>query len=471
MQSTITPAEGSTVKIVMDIDETELEPSLNAALSKISKDVRIPGFRKGKVPRKVLEAKLGHSYIRAEAINEAVPGFLEEAIRSNDLDVIATQKVDVKSGEEAGPIVLEADVELRPQVNIAGYKGVKVVIPSPEVTDDDVNDQLKRLREQFGELAEVEAPIEDEHQVSIDVKAERGGEHISDLDVEDFLYKVGGDTFIPGLDEALRGHSVQEEVTFEVPAPEGSEEGPITCTVSIKKVNKLLLPEMNDEWASEASEFETLAELESSIREQLKGSKKSRAQLQFRDRALQGLVELMDLEEVPQVLVQQEFDALLRDFSSRLEAQGIQLEQYLSITGTTSDQLVNQLLTDAQNQAKVDLVLRALVREDEVKVDPDDLAKEIERYAEAAQIDPAEFRERITENGQIKAVELEMAKSKALNQFLEYVEIEDEDGNPVSHDFLAESESNSDEGVADGSESGKDGMEDSSSRGEANDGV
>ncbi|MDA8272119.1 MAG: trigger factor [Actinomycetota bacterium] len=470
MQSTITPVEGSIVKIIMDIDELELEPSLNAALTKISKEVRIPGFRQGKVPRKVLEAKLGRSYIRAEAINEAISGFLGDAIRSNELDVIATQNVNVKSGEESGPIVVEADVEVRPEVNIAGYKGVKVVMPSPDVTDKDVEDQLKRLREQFGELSEVETQIAVDHQVSIDVRAERDGERVPNLDVEDFLYRVGADDFIPGLDDAVIGHVTNDEVTFEVPAPEGSTEGPITCFVTIKKVNELLLPEMTDEWAAEASEFETLAELENSIKEQLKGTKKSRSRSLFRDRALAALIELMDLKELPQALVQQEFDTLLRDFSGRLEAQGIPLEQYLAITGSTSEQLVNQILTDAQNQARVDLVLRALVREEAVAIAPDELEKEIRRYAESAQIAFEEFRDRIVENGQIKTVELEMAKAKALERFLELVEIADEDGNPIGREFLEEHELNSEEELAEGAESGNDGEEDSS-RGEADDGV
>ena len=470
MQSTITPVEGSIVKIIMDIDELELEPSLNAALTKISKEVRIPGFRQGKVPRKVLEAKLGRSYIRAEAINEAISGFLGDAIRSNELDVIATQNVNVKSGEESGPIVVEADVEVRPEVNIAGYKGVKVVMPSPDVTDKDVEDQLKRLREQFGELSEVETQIAVDHQVSIDVRAERDGERVPNLDVEDFLYRVGADDFIPGLDDAVIGHVTNDEVTFEVPAPEGSTEGPITCFVTIKKVNELLLPEMTDEWAAEASEFETLAELENSIKEQLKGTKKSRSRSLFRDRALAALIELMDLKELPQALVQQEFDTLLRDFSGRLEAQGIPLEQYLAITGSTSEQLVNQILTDAQNQARVDLVLRALVREEAVAIAPDELEKEIRRYAESAQIAFEEFRDRIVENGQIKTVELEMAKAKALEKFLELVEIVDEDGNAISREFLEENEVNLEEELAEGGESGKDGEEESS-RGEADDGV
>ncbi|MDA8080475.1 MAG: trigger factor [Actinomycetota bacterium] len=470
MQSTITPSEGSTVKILIDIDEAELEPSLLAALTKISKDVRIPGFRQGKVPRKVLEAKLGRSYIRVEAINEAIPGFLGEAIRANDLDVIATQNVNIKSGEESGPIVLEADVEVRPEVTIVGYKGVKVVIPSPEVTDQDVQDQLKRLREQFGELSEVEAPIAADHQVTIDLRADRAGEHVPNLDVEDFLYRVGADNFIPGLDEALTDHLAGDEISFEVPAPDGSSESPITCYVKIKKVSELLLPEMTDEWAAEASEFETLAELESSTRDQLKGTKKSRAQMLFRDRAIAALIELMGLAELPQALIQQEFDTLLRDFSGRLESQGIPLEQYLAITGSTSDQLVNQLLNDAQNQAKVDLVLRALVREEAVTVLKEDLENEIRRYAESAQIAFDDFLDRITENGQIKVIELEMAKAKALDQFYEFVEIVDDDGNVVSREFLFENESNAEEEVADSSEPSKDELEDSS-RGETDDGV
>ncbi len=469
MQSTITPAEGTNVKIIIDIDEAELEPSVNAALTKISKDVRIPGFRQGKVPRKVLEAKLGRSYIRVEAINEAIPGFLSDAILSNDLDVIATQNVNIKSGEESGPIVLEADVELRPEVTIVGYKGVKVVIPTPEVTDEDIQDQLKRLREQFGELSEVEDPVVLDHQVSIDVRAERDGEHIPDLDVEDFLYRVGGNNFIPGLGDALLGHKVGDELSFEA-VPEGGEEAPITCFVTVKKVNELKLPELSDEWAAEASEFETLEELKSSLKEQLNTTKKARSKMLFKDRALAALVELMDLKELPQSLAQQEFDHLLRDFSSRLEAQGIQLEQYLAITGTTSEQLVSQILADAQNQARVDLVLRALVREEAVQVAAEDLDKEIRAYAEAGQIDFDTFRDRITENGQIKVIELEMAKAKALDQFLELVEIADEDGNVVGREFLTETDAKIEDDLVDGAESGKDGIEGSSGS-ETNDSV
>ena len=466
MQSTITPAEGSTVKIIIDIDESELEPSVNAALSKISRDVRIPGFRQGKVPRKVLEAKLGRTYIRAEAINEAIPGFLGEAIRSNDLDVIATQTVNIKSGEESGPIVLEADVEVRPEVGIAGYQGVKVVIPTPEVTEKDIQDQLQRLREQFGELSEVDAPISVDYQVSIDVRAERDGEHVPNLDVEDFLYRVGEDGFIPGLDAALTGHVIGDEVTFEVPAPEGSADGPITCFVKVKKVNQLVLPDVTDEWASEASEFETVAELEDSLKNQLGGTKKSRSRMLFRDRALDGLIELMDLKELPQALVQQEFDTLLRDFSSRLESQGITLEQYLVVTGSTSDQLVSQILADAQNHARVDLVLRALVREMAVEVADEDLEAEIKRYADAGQIDLEEFRQRITENGQLKVVELEMAKAKALEQFLELVEIVDDEGNVISREFLEESDAKSEEALTEVTESSKDEADESSKGGE-----
>ena len=220
----------------------------------------------------------------------------------------------------------------------------------------------------------------------------------------------------------------------------------------------------------EASEFETLEELKNSLKEQLKTTKKSRSKMLFKDRALAALIELMDLKELPQSLVQQEFDHLLRDFSSRLEAQGIQLEQYLTITGTTSDQLVSQILADAQNQARVDLVLRALVREEAVQVAAEDLEKEIRAYAESGQIEFDEFRDRITENGQIKVIELEMAKAKALDQFLELVEIADEDGNPVSREFMAETDAKLEDDLVDGSESGKDGIE-GSSGGETNDSV
>ena len=436
MQSTITPAEGSIVKIIIDIDEAELEPGINAALSKLSKEVRIPGFRQGKVPRKVLEAKLGRSYIRSEAINDAVSGFLGDAIKQNSLDVIATQSVNIKSGEESGPVVLEADVELRPEVNIAGYKGLKVEVPSPVVSAQDVESQVKRLREQFGELKEVDRPIKEDDQVSIDLDAERDGEKISGLSVEDFLYRVGGDNFVPGLDQALLGHGANEEITFEVAPPEASDVSPISCTVKIKKVSQLVLPDLTDEWAAEASEFQTLAELEESIREQLASGKLSRAKMMLRDRAVGALVELMDLKEIPQALIQNEFDKLVHDFSHRLEDQGIPLEQYLSVTGTTSEQLVSQIMADAATQAKIDLALRALVREEATEITGEELDEEIKAYAESAGIDFQLFKEQVTANGQIKVVELEMAKSKALENLLKEVEIVDEDGNPVDREIL-----------------------------------
>ncbi len=436
MQSTITPAEGSIVKIIIDIDEAELEPGINAALSKLSKEVRIPGFRQGKVPRKVLEAKLGRSYIRSEAINDAVQGFLGDAIKQNSLDVIATQSVNIKSGEESGPVVLEADVEIRPEVNIAGYKGLKVEVPSPVVSAQDIDNQIKRLREQFGELKEVDRPIKEDDQVSIDLDAERDGEKIPGLSVEDFLYRVGGDNFVPGLDEALLGHSSNEEVAFEVAAPDASGVSPINCTVKIKKVSELELPDLTDEWAAEASEFQTLAELEESIREQLASGKLSRAKMMLRDRVVGALVELMDLKEIPQALIQNEFDKLVHDFSHRLEEQGIPLEQYLSVTGTTSEQLVSQIMADAANQAKIDLVLRALVREEATVVPEEELDEEIKAYADSAGIDFQLFKEQVTTNGQIKVVELEMAKSKALENLLKQVEIVDEDGNSIDREIL-----------------------------------
>ncbi|TML43150.1 MAG: trigger factor, partial [Actinobacteria bacterium] len=336
MKSVVEPLEGNRVKLTVEVDEQEFDRALEAAFRKIAREVRIPGFRPGKAPRRVLEARVGKGVAREEALRESLPTYYAQALREADLDAIAPPEIDITSGEEAGPIAFDAVVQVRPNVAIPGYEGLQVTVPSLEAGEEDVGHQLDRLRSQFGELVTVSRPARDGDHVSIDIKAYRHDETIEGLTSEDYLYELGSGALVPQLDEELRGARVGDIFRFNAPLPEGEE---ASFQVLVKEIKEKKLPEVTDDWASEASEFETVDELRADIRERLLAVKRVQAQLALREGALTALAELV-AEDPPEPLVDAEVERRVHDLNHRLQAQGADLRQYLEATGQSGDQLV-----------------------------------------------------------------------------------------------------------------------------------
>ena len=256
MRAVVEPLEGNKVKLSVEVEEQEFEKAVDAAFRKISSQVRVPGFRPGKTPRRLLEARIGVEAARQEALRESLPDYYAEALRQTEVDPIDQPEIDITAGEEQGPVAFDAVVEVRPQVTIAGYGGLQVTIPSPLVADEDVDRQIDRLRDQFGELQPVGRAVRDGDHVTIDLHAERDGQAVAGLAVDDYLYQVGSATLAPQLDEHLRGTKVGDIVTFESEVEQ--QEGPVSVRVLVKDVKEKVLPEVSDEWASEVSEFETV---------------------------------------------------------------------------------------------------------------------------------------------------------------------------------------------------------------------
>jgi trigger factor len=412
----------------VEIDEGEFERALDTAFRKIAQEVRIPGFRPGKAPRRLLEARLGKETARQEALREALPDYYAEAVRTTELDPIAPPEIDITSGDSEGPVAFDAVVQVRPTVAVPGYGGLRVTLPSPEVTDEEVEAQLDRVRNQSAELREVQRPVANGDVVTIDITA-------GEQSASDYSYTVGSGFEGAELDEELRGAKPGDILTFEA-TPPGAEE-PMAYRVLVKDVKEKALPEATDEWASEASEFETVAELRDDLRKRLAVVKKVQAAMALRDEALRALVELVE-EDAPDPLVAEELERRVHDLQHRLEQQGAGIVQYLQATGTSEEEFVAGLREGAVQAVKADLALRALAEAEGMEVTDEDVEVELARLAERVGQKPEQVRRQLERQEALPAVRSDIRKAKALEWLVSNVEVVDPEGHPIDRAALSQ---------------------------------
>jgi trigger factor len=410
----------------------------------LARQVRVPGFRPGKVPRKVLEARMGGAgALRAEALRESLPDFYARAVVDTELDPIAQPEIDITSGENAGAVSFDAVVQVRPLVSIPGYDGLQVTLPSLGVKDEEVQHQLDRLRENDAELEVVNRPAIDGDLVTIDVHgADASGAEV--VGIDDYLYEVGAGTVVPELDTELRGAKAGAILAFDAanPAEEGAR---LAFRVLVKEVKIKRLPEATDEWADENSEFSTVAELREDMSERIRRVKLMQSQMALRQRALEALSALVSDEDVPEVLVDAEVNERLHDLQHRLEAQKLSLSEYFSATGQSPDALLEAVRADAHAAVKADLALRALVEAEELTLSDEELSAEVTAMAQRMDSSPAELRRQLDTAGRTGAVRSELRKGKALQWLLDHVELFDDEGNPLSREDLRADASEEDE--------------------------
>mgnify|MGYP002479371276 CR=1 FL=1 len=316
MKSTVEPVEGNKVKLTVEVDSEEFEKEVDAAFKRIAREIRIPGFRPGKAPRKLIEARIGVEAARGDAIEHAVPRYYSEAVREHDVDVIAAPEYDLTSTVEDAHLAFEAVVEVRPVVNPAGYQSLRVTIDNPAVTDDEIESQIERLRAAYAQLEPVERPAQDGDSVLVDVVGSRDGEPLEGLVADGYLYEVGSGSIVPELDEQLIGASAGDEVEFTADHPTEGE-APIDFKVTVIEVREKVLPELDDDFAAEATEFETLDELRGDLRARIAPFKRSQAVMAVRNNTADALAELVD-DEPPAALVDQDVQHRLDDFFGRL---------------------------------------------------------------------------------------------------------------------------------------------------------
>lgn len=425
MQSTVEPAEGNKVKLRVEVPGADFEREVDAAFKRMAREVRLPGFRPGKVPRKVLEARVGLEAARNDALQHALPEYYAAAIVEHEVDAIAPPEIEITAGEDAGDVTFDATVEVRPEVVVGGYASLRVVIDSPEPTDEEVDERVEHLREQFSTLSDVDRPAVDKDTVTIDISGSRDGEALDNLTAEGYQYRVGAGSIVPELDENLVGAKVGDILSFEATHPGDGE--PVEFKVLVKEVRETVLPDLDDAFATEASEFTTVEALRDDLRTRLAAVKASQAQMNVREGTADELGKLVDID-VPEPLVESEMQTRVQDLALRLRAQGIELGQYLQLTGQDPEAFREELREAAERSVRVDLALRAVATAEGIEVDDDDLDAEIESVSARVGQPAKKVREQFERNGQIPLVRSDVRTRKAMDWVLERIEVVDHDG-------------------------------------------
>ena len=441
MRATAAPEGDNRVRLSVALDEAEVDDALDGVVRRLARQVRVPGFRPGKVPRRGLEARMGGAAaLRGEALRDALPDFYARAVVDTEIDPIAAPSIDITSGDEAGPVTFDAVVEVRPTVAIPGYGGLVVTVPSLDVPEDEVAAQIDRMRATTGELREVDRPVQTGDRVTIDIvgtrqPADGGGPAPGDDDlrVDDLVYEVGSGTVVPELDDHLAGTRSGDTFTFtpEVGAPGTA----IEFAVTVGQVQELVLPEADDAWAAEASEFATLDELVADVTERIRRMRVLQARLGLRERSLDALVALV-VDEVPAVLVEDELRERLHELGHQLERQGMDVAGFLAATGRDEAAFVAELRESAERNVKADLALRALADAESIEVTDDELDEELAATAERLGIPAAQARAELERAGRLATVRSDQRKAKALRWLEDHVDVVDDEGNPVPRDLL-----------------------------------
>jgi trigger factor len=434
MRSTTSTLENNHVKLTVEVDDAEMATAIDAAAAKLSKQVSIKGFRKGKVPKNVLMAHLGGpGALRSEAIRDSIPDFYAHAVSDTLIDPISQPDINITSGEEEGELVFEADVEVRPEVEIAGQNDLRVTIPSPIVTDDEVNAQIDRFRETDAVLKDVDRPIVTGDLVTMDVHVQQVATDEEPLDMSDFMYTVGSGSITEGVDELILGMKAGEELKVNGNVAPGVV---ATFDLALKKIQERELPELSDEWVQENTEWQSEEEMREAISDQMRRRRVVEAQMSQRDAVLVALSELVNENLVPEALVQDETNERLHDLGHRLSQQKLNLETFLQVTNQSSDQLLETLRADALRAVRIDLALRALVRAEGLEPSDEEIDAELATTAAAMKVTADLLRSNLRDTGRVVTFRSEVAKMKASKWLTDHVTYVDPEGVEIDRTLL-----------------------------------
>jgi trigger factor len=433
MQTTVEPLEENKVKLHVAVPADEFERALDAAFRKLAHEVRIPGFRPGKAPRRLLEARLGTDAARRQALQDSLPDYYADAVESEQVDPIAAPSIEITAGQEDGDVEFDAVVEVRPVVRLVGYDELTVTLPWEGVKDEDVDRQVDALRERSAELTDSDLPLTDGDYATVDIRGSIDGEEIDGLVVSDFLYEVGSGNVVPSLDTQLHGTAPGAilEFTDELPERFGDLAGKeAKFRVIVKEAKKKVLPVADDEWVAEVSEFATLDELREDVRTRLDLMARVQTQMAVRDRVLQAAADLVPVQ-APAPLVERELEQRVSDLVHQLQHRGLSVEQYLAATGREPQEFIEEMREGASRAVLADLALRAVVVQEEIEAGDAELDVEVARIAERAGEKPERVRRDLERRGVLEAVRFDIARGKALEFLVEHASVVDEAGDAI----------------------------------------
>ena len=409
--------ENSMAKLTIETSAEELEKALQNAFLKNKNKISIPGFRKGKVPRQIIEKMYGPAIFYEDAANELIPEAYEKAMDECGEDIVSSPEIDVTQIEKGKPFIFTALVALKPEVKLGKYKGVKVDKADPAVTDEEVDAEINKERENNARNIEVtDRAVKDGDMTVIDFEGFVDGTAFDGGKGENYPLTIGSGAFIPGFEEQLVGAQIGEEVEVNVTFPEDYQAEELKgkaalfkCTV--REIKEKELPELDDEFASEVSEFETLAEYKEDVRATLTSKKEKEAKDAKEAAVIEAIVNDSEME-IPEAMLLTQQKQMVDEFAQRMQMQGISMDQYLQFTGATYDKMMEQVRPQAERRIKSRLVLEAVVKAENIEASDADYEEELKSMAEAYQMEVDKVKEMLPEKSAVQ-IKQDIAVRKA----------------------------------------------------------
>ncbi|MFI1033851.1 trigger factor [Streptomyces sp. NPDC002623] len=436
MKSAVETLNPTRVRLSIEVPFEELKDSLDAAYKKINQQVTVKGFRKGKIPARVIDQRFGRGAVLEEAVNDALPKFYTEAVNEASIDVLGQPEVDITELKDGETLNFTAEVDVRPALELPeDFSSIEVEVDAVEVSDEDIDKSVEQLRERFASTSPVERAAEDGDVVTVDLEAKVDGEILEDGVASGVSYTIGSGELLDGIDDAVKGLEAGGEATFTSELKGGSAAGKeAEVTVKVTQVAARELPELDDEFAQLASEFDTLDELKADSRKRLENMKQYDQATQAQERVLEKLLELVEVP-VPEKLLEDEINTRKHNLEHhQLGQMGLDLDKYLEIQGKTAEEFETETREAAVKGIKTQFVLDELVKREKLNVNQEELTEHLMRRAASSGMSPDQFAQAVVEGGQVPLLVGEVARGKALATVVESATVKDTNGEVVDLD-------------------------------------
>ncbi|MFF2080783.1 trigger factor [Kitasatospora sp. NPDC058162] len=439
MKSAVETLNPTRVRLTVEVPFEELKPSLDAAYKKINQQVTVPGFRKGKIPARVIDQRFGRGAVLEEAVNDALPRFYTQAVDEGKIEVLGQPDITNIEGVEkiadGGDLKFTAEVDIRPEITLPEFSSIEVTVDPIAVSDEDIDKSLEQLRERFSSVKDVERAAAEGDIVVVDLIAKVDGEVPEDGTATGVSYEIGSGRLIDGIDEAVLGLSAGAEKTFETELKGGTQAGKTSeVTVTVTAVQEKELPELDDEFAQLASEFDTLEELRADSRKRLERMKEYDQATQAQEKVLDALLALVEIE-YPEKLLKDEIETRKHNVEHhQLEPMGLDIATYLETQGKTREEWDAEIEEQAKKGIKTQFVLDQIVANEELGVNQEELTEHLIRRAAGSGLTPDQFAQQVVQGGQVPLLVGEVARGKALATVVEAAKVVDTEGNEINFD-------------------------------------
>ena len=436
MQSSVETLSPTRVKLTVEATFDELKPELDKAYKSIGRQVKVQGFRPGKVPPRILDQRVGRGVVLEEAVNEAIPRLYGEAVESSKVAPVSRPDVEVIELDDNVKLSFTAEVDIRPEFTLPAYDSLAVTVDDVVVSEEEVDEQLDGLRERFASLTAVERAAVDGDYVSVDLVATLDGAEVPGGSAQGLSYEVGSGTLLDGIDEAVRGASAGDARLFQTTLVAGELEGKVAdVAVTVRTVSERTLPEVSDQWAQDAAGFDTLELLKDDVRVRVDRVKRLQQGVDARDKVLEALLAAIDIP-LPESVLSAELAWRNQTTEDQLVRAGQTREAFLEEQGKTAEEWDAEIETGAREAVKAQLVLDAVADTEELQITDAELNDQLIRRAARAGLAPQDYANRIVESGQLAGLVSEVRRGKALATVMEAAVITDASGNTVDLEQL-----------------------------------